>query len=248
MSYDGPALIIELSTCQPFYLRPGQSLSLGRSSKNDIVVKDPSVSRFHASITWEDKFPRIADNKSTAGVLVDGNYVGFRHLSGLHSIVLGNTKIRVEMVKTERECPTEVTNRVLPEQCSALLSALDESDDVTLYNETGSRDIIGYLSDNKAIQDLLINLEDHKRTGTLTVSEGTLTGTVIYGLGKIKGAKCANRTGYAALEAICSFSRGSYHFSVSVDVGEYGLNVSPLFYLRKFSKRLTKRRPRLKYK
>ena len=246
MTYDGPALIVELKNYQPFYLRPNQSLRIGRSSKNDIVLKDPTVSRFHAIITWDDKFPRITDNKSTAGMMVDGNYVAYRHLNSLHSIVLGNTKIRTELVKTEREVPTEVSNRVLPEQCNALLASLDESDDVTLYNESGSRDIIGYLADNEAIQKLLITLEDHRRTGTLTVSEGTLTGHVIYGLGKIKGARCANRDGLAALEAICSFSRGSYHFSINVDVGEYGLNVSPLFYLRRFSKRLTKRRPRLR--
>ena len=100
------------------------------------------------------------------------------------------------------------------------------------------------MTDNKALQKLLINLEMSRRTGTLSITDSSITGIIIYGLGKIRGAICGNRHGYQALQHICSFPKASYHFTISFDVGECWLNISPMCYLREFNKRITQRRPR----
>jgi hypothetical protein len=147
-------------------------------------------------------------------------------------------------ILSEVECPTEVDTLNLKAK-NGILSDLDESDDVTLFGESGSEDIIGYLTDNKAIHQLLVHLEMSRRTGELSITEGSVTGKLIYGLGKIRGAQCGNQSDLHALQHICSFGRGSYHFTIKVNVGEYHLKLSPICYLRKFNKRITKRRPRI---
>src|SRR5215467_12023748 len=38
---------------QTFTFAPGAAVRIGRSSENDVVVNDPTVSRRHAQITWQ---------------------------------------------------------------------------------------------------------------------------------------------------------------------------------------------------
>lgn len=244
---DGPVLIIEVGE-HKYFLRHGMILTVGRSNTNDIIVNDPTVSREHAQFKWDDKFPRISDLNSTSGIRVDDDYVSYKHLHGLHSVKLGSVFIRVDLARSEVECPTqllprgpreaEISNKFNRE---AILEAINDSNEVTLFGENGSKDVIGYLDTNEALKKLLIHLEMSRRTGTLSITEGSITGIVKYGLGKIRSARCGKDSDFSALQKICKFSRGSFHFTINIDVEEANLCVSPMCYLRNLSKMLTRK-------
>lgn len=53
----------------------GKSIAIGRSSKSDIVLNHPSVSRKHCVIEYTTTHAILRDNKSTNGVLVNGESV-----------------------------------------------------------------------------------------------------------------------------------------------------------------------------
>jgi hypothetical protein len=239
---DGPVLIIEVES-KKYFLRQGMSLTVGRSNNNDIILNDRTVSRSHALFRWDSKFPLILDRGSTSGICVDDDYVSYKHLQGVHSVKLGSVLIRADLAKSEIECPTqlEISNKF---NRDAVLEDLNDSNEVTLFGERGSKDVVGYLADNEALKKLLIHLELSRRTGTLSITESSITGILKYGLGKIRSAKCGKRRNHAALQRICGFSGGSFHFTINVDVGEANLCVSPMCYLRSLAKMLTKKATR----
>jgi FHA domain len=239
---DGPVLIIEVES-HKYFLRYGMSLTVGRSNTNDIILNDPTVSRAHALFRWDSKFPLILDRGSTSGICVDDVYVSYKHLQGLHSVKLGSIYIRVDLAESEIECPTqlEISNKF---NRDALLEDLNDSNEVTLFGERGSKDVVGYLADNEALRKLLIHLEMSRRTGTLSITESSITGIIKYGLGKIRSAQCGKHINHAALQRICGFSGGSFHFTINVDVGEANLCVSPMCYFRSLTKMLTKKIPK----
>jgi pSer/pThr/pTyr-binding forkhead associated (FHA) protein len=241
--YDGPVLMIEIQGHSPYYLRPGSSLSVGRRPTNDIVITDSTVSRHHAAIKWDKNLPIILDQNSTCGISIDGDYSSFGHLSNIHQVKLGSARLRMELIKSERECPTEVDILNLRSK-NAILSEFDNADDVALFREFGSEDVSGYVCSNKEVRRLLIHLDMTRRTGTLTLTEGSTTATIIYGLGKIMEAACGDKSGQRALRHICEFSGDFYHFTIKVDVGEYSMDVSPMCYIRALAKCATDRTPR----
>lgn len=237
--YDGPVLIIEVDT-QKYFLRQGTLLTIGRSNKNDIILNDPTVSRSHAVIRWDSELPLIIDLESTSGLFVDEDRVNSAELSGLHSIKLGTIYLRTDLIKSEGECPTqlEISNKFCRE---AILAALTDSNEVTLYGERGSKDVVGNLADNKALKRLLIHLEMSRRTGTLSIAGKSGTGTLKYALGKIRSARSGKYGGQVALRKICAITEGTFHFTVNIDVGEASLCISPMFYFRHLSKVSTKK-------
>lgn len=69
-----------------------QSLSIGRSRENDIVVEDLTVSSIHAKVQKENNHWCLKDCNSTNGVLIDGKkssqsnlHDGVRFTIGTHS-------------------------------------------------------------------------------------------------------------------------------------------------------------------
>lgn len=54
-------------------------VSIGRRDENDIVVKDPTVSRKHAEIRQDGDDLVLRDNGSTSGTLVNGNPIAGEH-------------------------------------------------------------------------------------------------------------------------------------------------------------------------
>ena len=228
------SLIIEIQGHDPYYLRRGSTLTIGRSNKNDIVLKDPTVSRKHAVLRWDGTYPLIADLKSTAGTVVDNDYVSYRHLQGLHRIKIGVSYLRVEFTSEEQ----------LDDDSHGLISDLEDSDEVTLFGDEGSHNIYGYLADTQAIHALLVSLETSRRTGTLTITQGSIAVKIVFGLGKIRGVNCGKLEGCHALQHACTLSYGAYSFSTTFDVGERHLKISPMAYLSELNKNITRRRPR----
>lgn len=67
--------------------------SIGRSPSNDIVIKEPKVSRQHAAINRIDDNYVIVDLKSSNGVYVNGRKVEEVVLEDGDEIAIGNTKL-----------------------------------------------------------------------------------------------------------------------------------------------------------
>lgn len=107
---DGPSLIIRATGYSVAVIRPGQTFKIGRDKRNDYVLSDPTVSRFHAAIIWapDSNFPRFCDSDSTAGSMVDGQKVKYKHLTAAHGIRLGSSLISAEYAHTESQVPTRV--------------------------------------------------------------------------------------------------------------------------------------------
>jgi DNA-directed RNA polymerase subunit RPC12/RpoP len=74
---------------KPFHLEVGWT-RIGRCERAEIYLDDPSVSRRHAMIaTDEDRPPRILDDRSLNGVLVNGRKVDWTELSDGDELAIG---------------------------------------------------------------------------------------------------------------------------------------------------------------
>jgi pSer/pThr/pTyr-binding forkhead associated (FHA) protein len=76
----------------------GKTIALGRSQSNDVVIENPSVSRLHALIHWDERERRwlITDAGSRNGMHVDGVYVPREEAAFLRDgaiIILGDVRL-----------------------------------------------------------------------------------------------------------------------------------------------------------
>ena len=74
-------------------LLEAQSVSIGRSKENDLVVEDVAMSRTHARITSDNGQYFIEDLGSMSGTLVDGSSVTKTLLTSGGSLKLGETRV-----------------------------------------------------------------------------------------------------------------------------------------------------------
>jgi adenylate cyclase len=72
------------------------SLTLGRSSDNDVVLRDFSVSRHHARIDGADGSLRIVDLESTNGIRINENFVTEGAFTVGDTLGIGNFDLQVE--------------------------------------------------------------------------------------------------------------------------------------------------------
>ncbi len=70
-----------------------ENTSIGRSPSNDIVLKEPKISRQHAAINLIDENYVIVDLKSSNGIFVNGRKVEEVLLEDGDEILIGNTKM-----------------------------------------------------------------------------------------------------------------------------------------------------------
>lgn len=74
-------------------------VTIGRGNANDLVLKDTSVSRFHAVVKLEDRKVVIADRGSTNGVVLNGQRIEREaELKNGDVAVLGSYQLRLEQV------------------------------------------------------------------------------------------------------------------------------------------------------
>ncbi len=76
-------------------------LSLGRSSDNDVVLRDFSVSRHHARIEEKDGVPHLVDLESTNGVRINEEFVASGAFSLGDFLGVGSFELRVEEVAND---------------------------------------------------------------------------------------------------------------------------------------------------
>ena len=79
--------------------------TIGRASDNDIVIDDPTVSRYHAQITHTNGGYYLEDLGSMAGTAVDGKRKAREQVTAGSILNLGNTEIKFNGVDTVLEQP-----------------------------------------------------------------------------------------------------------------------------------------------
>lgn len=85
------AAYLENSQTKTVFALTEPSVSLGRSKNNSIVIKDPSVSRYHAKILKKANSYIIFDLNSTNGTFVNQKPIREANLSNNDIITLGQT-------------------------------------------------------------------------------------------------------------------------------------------------------------
>lgn len=94
-----------------YELRDGEKLNVGREQSNEIVIKDPRVSRIHASFFNRGSKIFVTDLFSRNGTIINGDLVvGDRELRDQDVVNLGASVITVEMQAVEPK--SEVANEV----------------------------------------------------------------------------------------------------------------------------------------
>ncbi|MHC4599194.1 MAG: protein kinase domain-containing protein [Planctomycetota bacterium] len=85
-----------------FFLSPGEKARIGRAQEADVVLADPSVSRFHAELSFEGEALWIRDLGSSYGVFVREDKVEQEPLKNGDWLVLGDTVITVQISEPGR--------------------------------------------------------------------------------------------------------------------------------------------------
>lgn len=202
-----------------FELRPGQSLRIGRHHENDIVIKDSVVSRFHATLRWDEDSdrPSLYDNGSQNGTNVNGkDVIGRAEPLGTSSkVVIGSCKLTVDLLGTA---------------AAALIDDAPEA--VALYTEQGP-ELRGELDAGHGLRQLLLRLEVELRSGTLTVdlADGS-RGQITLAAGRLMAATVDALEGPDAIDRIYRATRGSYRFTRDMEPSDQALNIRFSDYLR----------------
>jgi len=148
---DGAEKSYRLQTHRPF--------TLGRDPGNDIILRDPKVSRHHAEIVFERGFFVMHDLASANGTYVNGKRVRVAPLTHGCKLRLGNTYGRFsEELPTENDVPAnaaaEPFEQPMPEPVSQEFPDME-------YVRTGGQERI-----NLATQPHeLLSAEDLKKKG-----------------------------------------------------------------------------------
>jgi pSer/pThr/pTyr-binding forkhead associated (FHA) protein len=194
-------------------LAPGGRSVLGRAPAADVVVAHPSVSRLHARIIWPEgrARPFVEDLESQNGVLIDGRRIAnVAELRDGTELGLGSMELTVELV--ERHVPA-----IIDDETSRALR-------VRLFSESGP-ELEGALVDRRGLQDLLLDLERRRRTGTLTLADGS---QLTLGGGRIVHARRDAREGMASLRSLLAATPpGPYSFTGEISIREAALDVLP---------------------
>ena len=75
--------------------RPGERLTIGRSSRCDVVLDDPAVSRLHVEVVYAAGRWQAWDLGSTNGTFVDGRRIATTDVEDGEVLTLGATAIRL---------------------------------------------------------------------------------------------------------------------------------------------------------
>ncbi len=92
------AYIYDITNDRAFTL-PGDAETIGRESKNDIVIPDINVSRVHAEIRQDESGAWIlTDLGSTNGTFVNGRQIKSTALTDADRIIVGTTNLEFQLI------------------------------------------------------------------------------------------------------------------------------------------------------
>lgn len=214
--------------------RRGQQLKIGRHRTNDIVVNDGTVSRFHATLVWQDHEdrPYIEDHNSANGTEVDGEPVeGRAPLTGDNHLTVGEFPITLELKGRRATRRGDRSSAKLDADESESTALIEAPSSVRLFSEAGD-EFEGRFGSLKDLQRVLVRIEDDKRTGTLTLRIGARTWAVTYSQGLIVTAKRGAVSGFAAVrEFLLRDADGTFKFALDLEPSEVNLSLSVKFLL-----------------
>lgn len=87
------------------WVHAGEVCRIGTHSSNDLVLRDPAVSRFHCRLLRDGSTWRILDHGSLNGTVLDGVRVRDAEIMGEAAIAIGNTILRVRAEDAIEERP-----------------------------------------------------------------------------------------------------------------------------------------------
>jgi transcriptional regulator with PAS, ATPase and Fis domain len=88
-----------------------ERMRIGTHPSNDLVLRDPKVSRFHCEIEFSKDGTRVRDCESTNGTLVDGVRVDSAWLRDGSTLRLGDTVLRFEDLAGVNQLPLSQATR-----------------------------------------------------------------------------------------------------------------------------------------
>ncbi|MCO5171592.1 MAG: FHA domain-containing protein [Planctomycetes bacterium] len=197
-------------------LRPGEALRIGRHHENDLVLRDSVVSRFHATLRWDQdaERPVLYDNGSQNGTNVNGRDVIGRAESlpaGASRITVGPYALTIDVHATDERSPVP-----------ALIE--DAPDSVALFSEQGP-EVKGSLDEPDAMRQLFLRLECERRTGTLALDLAGGKAQVTFGAGRIMDASFQGLIGLRALDRVAQATHGAYRFTREMEPSDQAMNL-----------------------
>lgn len=190
----------------------GGRVRIGRHATNDLVIDHPTVSRFHARLTWPEELlrPLVEDLGSANGTSLGERGVRRAELTEERATIgIGAVLVRVEL-----EHP-------------ALLPS-DGPLACRLFDQFAESDLEGALGPARTLQDLLLDLERGRRTGTLLLRRPGLEARLTVAAGRVLDARAGETSGMEALrEVLQVLDVGSFTLEPDVEPRECSLCVSP---------------------
>jgi two-component system, NtrC family, response regulator GlrR len=122
--------------------------SIGHQEANDVVLDDPTVSRFHCEILLDDGAARVRDLDSRNGTFVDGTRIGEAWLRDGAELRLGRTGLRARLEAERVEQPLS-----------------ERSELGSLYGESVAMRAVFSLIEKAAPTDATVLLEGETGTG-----------------------------------------------------------------------------------
>lgn len=149
--------LVPLSGGARLTLEQGQRVSVGRRLRSGLLLNHSSVSRDHAQLQWPADSPRptVEDCQSSNGTFLDG----FRLMPGERGTLTQGARVQFGDVGFEV--------RIRAADSEALLA--DSGDFVTLFGSSQVR-LGGQSRSWFELRDVLLRIEDERRTGTLRLT------------------------------------------------------------------------------
>jgi hypothetical protein len=194
-------------------LRPGERLTIGRHTANGLALTCPSVSRFHARVTWPpgQAGPEIQDLASVNGTWVDGRLVHTTAALRDGSLLsLGDVTLTVEL---DAAVDPSIIDDEAPLTCQ-------------LVDEAGPQ-ASGVVTTRRALAELLLELEGGRRTGTLLLDRAGRGARVTFARGRVVNVVTDARSGPPALRELLETMPGArYTFRGDVEPHECPMWIS----------------------
>ena len=89
----------------------GATCAIGVEPSNDLVLSDPTVSRYHCELTWTAAGPRVRDLDSRNGTLLDGVRVHDAVPRQGSLLRLGDSVLRFEVQEGDNQMPVSASER-----------------------------------------------------------------------------------------------------------------------------------------
>lgn len=196
-------------------IHPGEELWLGRHSSSHLVVADPSVSRFHACLRWDEgqDRPAITDASSQNGTRLGGTPLAAQTpvvLRGGEELRLGEAPaLRVELCHAGVPAP----------------ALLHDQDETVLFSDHGPC-FAGNTHGQAELHRVLLGLEARRRTASILIEGEGVRGCLTFSMGKVVVARAAGLRGIAALRRLLELARATVVVRRSVEPEEAELDAS----------------------